>query len=66
MEKLNDCLNKMFREVINTNDKGNQLHYLKKTYEWFVTRQAAVGLLGKEQLEKEHDFLYPGKLEAKQ
>lgn len=43
--KLHECLKRMLREVIITEDKQNQPHYLKKTYEWYIRQQRAVGLV---------------------
>lgn len=43
--KLHECLKRMLREVIITDDKQNQHHYLKKTYEWYIRQQRAVGLV---------------------
>ena len=49
----------MLREVIITDDKQNQQYYLKRTYEWFIKQQRAVGLITAAQDEKEGDFLNP-------
>lgn len=59
------CLKTMLREVINSDDKNQQVYYLKKTYEWFLKQQTAVGLVDPEQQAKESDFLNPGQVEAK-
>lgn len=40
--------------------------YLKRTYEWFMRQQQAVGLLAKEQIAKEEDFLNPAQVRAKE
>lgn len=45
MERLFFCLKRMLREVISSDDKQNQQYCLKRTYEWFVKQQAAVGLI---------------------
>ena len=34
--KLFSCLQYMLREVINSEDKANQTHYLTRTYQWFL------------------------------
>jgi len=65
MERLFFCLNRMLREVISSDDKQNQQYCLKRTYEWFVKQQAAVGLIDAAQHAKEADFLNPGQVEAK-
>jgi len=49
----------MLREVIISDDKQNQLYYLKRTYEWFTRQQRALGLIDASQNEKEADFLNP-------
>lgn len=59
MQKLFHCLKKMLREVINSEDRRNQQYYLKKTYEWFLKQQVAVGLVDPDQQLKENDFLNP-------
>ena len=59
MIQLNKCLKRMLREVVLSDDKQNQELYLKRTYEWFVKQQQAAGLLPKEQVQKEQDFLNP-------
>ena len=48
LKKLNYCLKKMLREVINTEDKDNRPFYLKRVYEWYIRTQAYIGLLDKE------------------
>jgi hypothetical protein len=65
MKKLHYCLKKMLHEVINSDDKQNQEYYLKRTYEWFIKQSAAVGLIGKEQIEKEDDLMNPDKVKAR-
>lgn len=55
----------MLHEVINSDDKQNQEYYLKRTYEWFIKQAAAVGLIGKEQIEKEDDLMNPDKVKAR-
>lgn len=55
----------MLHEVINSDDKQNQEYYLKRTYEWFIKQSAAVGLIGKEQIEKEDDLMNPDKVKAR-
>ena len=64
-ERLFHCLKVMLREVINTEDKANQTHYLKKTYEWFLKQQIAVGLVDPDEQAKENDFMNPKMVEAK-
>jgi len=49
MKRLFDCLKRMVREVVLTRDPNNQELYLKRTYEWFIRQQTAVGLLPKDQ-----------------
>lgn len=66
LRKLHSCLKRMLREVIITEDKPNQEVYLKKTYEWFMGRQRAVGLISSSQIEKEHNFLNPDQVKAKE
>lgn len=66
LAKLHNCLKRMLREVIITEDKQNQELYLKKTYEWFVRQQRAVGLISTSQSEKENDFLNPAQVKAKE
>ena len=48
LKKLNYCLKKMLREVINTEDKDNRPFYLKRIYTWYISTQAQIGLLDKE------------------
>lgn len=57
--KLHKCLKVMLREVINSDDKQNQLYYLKRTYEWFMKQQRSVGLISSTDNEREADFLNP-------
>lgn len=64
--QLHKCLKRMLREVVLTDDKRNQELYLKRTYEWFMRQQQAVGLLAKEQVSKEEDFLNPAQVRAKE
>ena len=47
-QRLFGCLKNMLREVINSDDKANQEYYLKRTYEWFLKQQIAVGLVDPE------------------
>ena len=66
MIQLYKCLKRMLREVVLTDDKRNQEMYLKRTYEWFMRQQQAVGLLPKDQMQKEEDFLNPAQVRAKE
>jgi len=66
MTKLHRCLQKMLRDVIITDDKDNRELYLKRTYEWFNRQQSAIGLLPRDQLEKEADFMNPVKVKARE
>ena len=47
LKKLNWCLKKMLREVINCEDKDNRPFYLKRVYEWYVKTQVGIGMLDK-------------------
>lgn len=66
MIKLHRCLQKMLRDVIITDDKDNRELYLKRVYEWFNRQQCAIGLLPKNQQEKESDFMNPAKVKARE
>ena len=59
MTKLHKCLKHMLREVILTEDNKIKEFYLKRTYEWFIKQQRAIGLIDAKQDEKEADFLNP-------
>ena len=56
----------MLRDVVLTNDKERKLHYLKRTYEWFVQQQTAVGILSATAQEKEADFMNPQQVKARE
>ena len=59
MSKLNLCLKRMLRDVINCADKGNQEFYLKRTYNWFIQQQSAIGLIGPTESAAENDVMNP-------
>ena len=59
MAKLNQCLKKMLRDVINCTDMKNQEFYLKRTYNWFIQQQSAIGLIGPTESAVENDIMNP-------
>lgn len=56
----------MLREVIITDQKDKQQLYLKRTYEWFIKQERAIGKIDASQDLKESDFLNPAAVLAKQ
>lgn len=56
----------MLREVILAPDRDSQEFYLKATYQWYLKQQTSVGLMPKDQLAKENDFLNPAQVKARE
>ena len=56
----------MLREVITTDNKQKQTLYLKRTYEWFIKQERAIGKIDASQDQKEADFLNPAQVLAKE
>ena len=42
------------------------MFFLKRTYEWFIKEQRAIGLISGSAVEKESDFLNPAQVRAKE
>lgn len=48
-----------------TDDKDNQVFYLKRTYEWLMKQLRSLGLINSTETDRENDFLNPTQVKAK-
>jgi hypothetical protein len=57
--ELHLCLKRLVNRVINTNNKQQQLDYLKDTYFWFFKKLMAMGVLSYKETQEEQKVMNP-------